>query len=75
MTIHRHLAAVVVALAIASAATPSLAQRADEQTSGARAQAVRECNDMVKGYRQYTWGNHEITQYRTCMNQHGMQQE
>jgi hypothetical protein len=75
MTINRHLIAIAVGLAIAGAATPGLAQSADEQISGARAQALRECNDMAKGYRQSTWGTHEITLYRTCMNQHGMQQE
>jgi hypothetical protein len=75
MTIHRHLAAVVVVLAIASVATPGLAQSADEPISGARAQALRECNDMAKGYQQSTWATHQLTLYRTCMNQHGMQQE
>ena len=75
MTINGYLPAAAVGLVIVAAATPSLAQRADEQTTGARVQALRECNAMTKGYRQYTWGAHEITQYRTCMNQHNMQNE
>jgi hypothetical protein len=75
MTINRHLIAIAVGVAIAGAATPGLAQSADEQMSGARAQALRECNAMAKGYQQSTWATHQLTLYRTCMNQHRMQQE
>ena len=71
-TIHRHLAAAALGLAVFAAATPGFAQRAEQQGMNAgREKALRECNAQVKGMSQYTWGDHQITQYRSCMNQHG----
>src|SRR5262245_6320780 len=36
-------------------------------TNASRGTAVRECSALAAPYREYTWGNFEIYQYRTCM--------
>jgi hypothetical protein len=74
MTITRKTAALALGLALAAAATPSFAQRAEEGMSGARARALRECNDMANKFTQHTWGDVQIDQYRACMTQHGQQE-
>jgi len=40
-------------------------------TNASRDTAVRECSALAAPYREYTWGNFEIYQYRACMAQHG----
>lgn len=35
--------------------------------SATRAKAIRECNSLVSGMRQRTWGKTEFTRYRACM--------
>ena len=40
-------------------------------TNASRDTAVRECSALATPYREPTWGNFEIYQYRTCMAQHG----
>jgi hypothetical protein len=40
-------------------------------TNASRNTAVRECSALAAPYREYTWGNYEIYQYRACMAQHG----
>jgi len=39
--------------------------------SAARATSIRECSTAAAAYREYTWGDMEIQQYRACMAQHG----
>ena len=79
------IAAVGVVLAVTSA--PALAKsRAVHPGYAARAQAIenvidgvtlerakvlRECNDRVVGFKDYTWGNTQADLYRSCMSQHG----
>jgi hypothetical protein len=71
-TINRYVAATTLGLAVLAAATPGFAQRGEQQgVNAARERAIRECNAQVTGMSQYTWGDHQITQYRSCMNQHG----
>jgi hypothetical protein len=67
------LAALVLGLAVSALATPSFAQ-SSEGMSSSRAQALRECNVQAGKYKQYTWGDTEITTYRACMAQHGQQE-
>jgi hypothetical protein len=40
-------------------------------TNTSRDQALRDCSVLAAPYREYTWGNFEIYQYRSCMAQHG----
>ena len=68
------VAALVAGLAIFALVTPSVAQRAEDQMSGARAQALRQCNAQAGKMSQYTWGDHQIDSYRACMAQHGQQE-
>lgn len=71
--VSKSLAALVVGLAVGALATPSLAQRS-EGMSNERAKALRECNAQAGKFKQYTWGDTEITTYRACMMQHGQQE-
>jgi hypothetical protein len=48
--------------------TSSDASAAD---AGSREQALRECSALAAPYRQNTWGNMDIHQFRSCMMQHG----
>jgi hypothetical protein len=66
-------AALVLGLAVTALATPSFAQRSEEM-SGARAQALRQCNKDAGKFKQYTWGNTEIDTYRACMAKNGQQE-
>jgi hypothetical protein len=50
----------------AEAIAPELATRA-----GARADAIRECNNDAAKFPEYSWGNHEFDTYRACMAQKG----
>ena len=76
-TISKHLAAVAFGLAVASAATPSFAQRAEQNhMSSARERAIQECSvESTKKAPQSTWGVQQLQMYRSCMGQHGMEQE
>jgi hypothetical protein len=49
-------------------AFPAFAQ---SSAGTARDVTVRECSVLAAPYRQPTWGNMDIHQYRTCMAQHG----
>ena len=40
-------------------------------TNASRDTAVRECSALAAPYREPTWANFEIYQYRACMAQHG----
>src|SRR5262249_28274107 len=64
-------AAVALGLAIAAAASPSLAQRGETPMSSAREQALRECNSAAAKYKQYTWGHQKSDVYRSCRPNHG----
>ena len=63
------VAALVFGLVVSALATPSFAQRS-EGMSGARAQALRTCTREAGKLKQYTWGDHQIAKYRTCMTNH-----
>ena len=39
--------------------------------TGSREQALRDCSVLAAPYRQNTWGNMDIHQFRSCMTQHG----
>jgi hypothetical protein len=67
------MAALVLGLAVTAVATPSFAQRS-EGMSGARAQALQQCNKDAGKFKQYTWGDTEIATYRACMTKHGQQE-
>lgn len=76
MTImNSRLAALAFGLAVVAVASPSLAQRRDNQSPGymsaARVQALRECTNLENKYVEYTYGNYEFAVYRACMAQHG----
>jgi len=72
--VSKTVAALVAGLAIFALVTPSIAQRAEDQMSGARAQALHQCNAQAGKLTQYTWGDHQIDNYRACMAQHGQQE-
>jgi hypothetical protein len=42
--------------------------------SGARAAAIRDCNEKAASLRDYTWGDQQSDQYRACMAQRGEQE-
>jgi hypothetical protein len=72
----KHMAAALAfGLAVSTLATPSLAQRAEGPMSGTREKALRECNAQSGKLTQHSWGDHQIQNYRSCMMQHGEQQE
>jgi hypothetical protein len=52
--------------------SPSSTRNRNNQSTDARAAAVRECSEMSRKYSQPTWGNYEMHQFRTCMMQHGL---
>ena len=71
--VSKSVAALVLGLAFSMLATPSFAQTS-EGMSGARAQALRQCNAEAGKFKQYTWGDTEISTYRACMTQRGQQE-
>jgi hypothetical protein len=50
---------------------PLKSAQAKVHMSVGRAKAIRECNALVSGMRQRTWGKTEFTRYRACMAQRG----
>jgi len=76
MTITRKtLGALVLGLAVATAASPSLAQRAEDGMSDARAKALHDCNAEAGKMTQSTSASIQLDMYRACMAQRGMQRE
>jgi hypothetical protein len=67
-------AAVALSAAVMAAASPSLAQRAEDGMSGPRAKALHDCSTMADKLTQSTWGSQQIDQYRSCMTQHDQQE-
>ena len=55
-------------------AIPITGAAADVQISGARAQALQQCNRLAQRYPLHEWGNTQIHLYRTCMARHGQQE-
>ncbi|HKF10796.1 MAG TPA: hypothetical protein VKB89_19050 [Xanthobacteraceae bacterium] len=73
--VHKHVAAALaLGIAVSALATPSFAQRAEDQMSGSRENALKECNAEAQKVSQHTWADHQIHKYRSCMMQHGEQQ-
>ena len=70
----KRAAAVALGLAIAAAASPSLAQRSENPMSSAREQALRECSGQAGKMSQSTWGTHQLHSFRACMHDHGQQE-
>ena len=69
------LAALAVAVAVSTVASPSYAQEGGGvRISQQRAQAIHACNLRAARYPQYLWGNQEIYTYRACMAEHGQQE-
>jgi hypothetical protein len=79
----RSTSALVLGLALAATATPTLAKsraahsgqaaraQAVEGVSPERARALRECSALAAPFKEITWNNWEIDLYRSCMAQHG----
>jgi hypothetical protein len=57
--------------AISPFGSSSLDLRNPEHVSAARAAATRACSAQAQKYTEYTWGDMEFQQYRSCMAQHG----
>ena len=53
------------------AGTLALSLVAAATRAGARADAIRECNNDAAKFPEYSWGNHEFDTYRACMAQKG----
>ena len=69
------LAALAVAVAVSTVASPSYAQEGvGVRISQQRAQAIHACSVRAARYPQYLWGNQEIYTYRACMAEHGQQE-
>jgi hypothetical protein len=69
------LAALAVAVAVSTVASPSYAQEGGGvRISQQRAQAIHACSVRAARYPQYLWGNQEIYTYRACMAEHGQQE-
>ena len=66
--IGKSLAVLALGLAVSIVATPSVAM------SGARAKAVHDCARTAGKLKQYTWGDHQIAKYRTCMTRHAQRE-
>ena len=59
----------VLVLLMSMLLIPAAPTQAKERMSAAHAKAIRECNKLVSGLRQRTWGKTEFTRYRVCMAQ------
>jgi hypothetical protein len=74
MTRKYRLAALAFGIAVAAAASPSLAQLADNNggypVSANRAEALRECNALAQPYLEKDWGVRQDDIYRSCMAEH-----
>ena len=66
--IGKSLAVLALGLAVSTVATPSFAM------SGARTKAVHDCARTAGKLKQYTWGDHQIAKYRTCMTRHAQRE-
>ena len=51
--------------------SPSLDLRSPDHVGAARAAAIRACSAQALPYKEYTWGDFEFQQYKSCMAQHG----
>jgi hypothetical protein len=70
-------AALALGLAVstlATLATPSFAQRSEDQMSGSRQNALRDCNAKAGKLTQHSWADHQIQVYRSCMSDQGQQE-
>jgi len=75
-TIRKSFGAFALAAAVMTAASPSFAQRNEqEHMNAAREKAVHECSVMASKYTQSTFGSAQLHMYRTCMMEHGQQNE
>jgi hypothetical protein len=73
---NRYIAAGLAAgLALSALATPSFAQRAEDNMSGERAKALEDCSKEAGKMSQSTWGVQQLHKHRSCMMQRGHQQE
>jgi hypothetical protein len=66
--ISKTLAVLALGAAVSTVATPSFAM------SSARAKAVHQCARVAGKLKQYTWGDHQIAKYRTCMTNHAQRE-
>jgi hypothetical protein len=66
--------ALALGLAVTTLATPSFAQRAEDQMSGSRQNALRDCNAKAGKLTQHSWADHQIQVYRSCMTDQGQQE-
>jgi hypothetical protein len=67
-------AALALGLAVSSLATPSFAQRSEDQMGGSRQNALRDCNKKAEKLTQHSWADHQIQVYRSCMSEQGQQE-
>jgi len=67
-------AALALGLAVSTLATPSFAQRSEDQMSGEREKALRECNGEAGKMSQSTWGVQQLHKHRSCMMQRGQRE-
>jgi hypothetical protein len=70
---NNRLAALAFGIAFMAAASPSFAQRSDNEDfrpSPARAEALRECNARAQPYLERDWGVKQDDVYRACMAEH-----
>jgi hypothetical protein len=75
-TIRKSFSALALAAAVMTAASPSFAQRSEQDhMNAAREKAVHECSVMASKYTQSTFGSTQLHMYRTCMMEHGQQNE
>jgi hypothetical protein len=65
------LPGIVLGLAVAAAASPSLAQRTEQHMNANREKVMHDCSVEASKYTQSTWATTQLSVYRSCMMQHG----
>jgi hypothetical protein len=73
MRTRKTLTAIALGLAIASAATPSFAQRADHRGAPARDAAIHDCSVQASKWSNTMWQTEQFAVYSNCMAGHGQQ--
>jgi hypothetical protein len=67
VSVNKHAAAALAfGLAVSALATPSFAQRAEDQMSGTREKALRDCNAKAGKMSQHSWGDHQTPRCSVC---------
>lgn len=75
ITVNKGLLALGLALSVAALASPSFAQRHQDESnpehiSAARRAAIHDCTALASRYTEFTWGTLQGHTFRECMADH-----